>query len=74
MLVVFPPIFVVDTKIIYGHNFVASLIENSFHIFSESILLLISNFKRIGRILNKCRLYRHLGYIVLDDGWSQCML
>ena len=46
MLVVFPPIFVVDTKIISGYNFVAYLIANSFHIFSESILLLISNFKR----------------------------
>ena len=27
MLVVFPPIFVVDTKIIYGYNLVASLIS-----------------------------------------------
>ena len=25
MLVVFPPIFVVDTKLIYGYNFVAPL-------------------------------------------------
>ena len=30
MLVVFPPIFVVDTKIIYGYNFVALLINNCF--------------------------------------------
>ena len=28
MLVVFPPIFVVDTKIIYGYNFVAPLIQD----------------------------------------------
>ena len=27
MLVVFPPIFVADTKIIYGYNLVASLIS-----------------------------------------------
>ena len=27
MLVVFPPIFVADTKIIYGYNFVAPLKE-----------------------------------------------
>ena len=30
MLVVFPPIFVADTKIIYGYNFVAPLIFSRF--------------------------------------------
>ena len=45
MLVVFPPIFVADTKIIYGYNFVALLIydllkkKNCIHVESNLIFV-----------------------------------
>ena len=40
MLVVFPPILVADTKIIYGYNFVAPLMNY----FSFKLLLFPSNW------------------------------
>ena len=38
MLVVLPPIFVADTKIIYGYNFVAPLTPSKFNSMSCMIL------------------------------------
>ena len=43
MFVVFPPIFVVDTKIIYGCNFVAPIITTK-TIFKFRINLLLLNY------------------------------
>ena len=37
MLVVFPPSFVADTKIIFGYNFVAPLKENMFFDYNDVI-------------------------------------
>ena len=41
MLVVFPPIFVADTKIIYGYNFVAPLKGYKSGILAEDSLILL---------------------------------
>ena len=37
MLVVFPPIFVVNTKIIFGYNFGASLNNKALHRFKKEL-------------------------------------
>ena len=45
MLVVLPPIFVADTKIIYGYNFVAPLSANPAK-WSNTLKQLIGNSRR----------------------------
>ena len=52
-MVVFPPIFLVDTKLIYGYNFVAPLIKvwvylqfNNFHIKAPFLCKLDKNWQR----------------------------
>ena len=45
MLVVFPPIFVGNTKIIYGYNFVGPLIETFVNRFPPYIGILLWNIE-----------------------------
>ena len=50
MLVVFPPIFVADTKLIYGYNFVAPLKEGLGTSMHSHVTLIEYNFLKSGLI------------------------
>ena len=57
MLVLFPPIFVVDTKILCGYNFVAFL--NKYNKAQELKKLDLVE-KEVNYFLNKYNVYKHI--------------
>ena len=57
MLVLFPPIFVVDTKILFGYNFVAFL--NKYNK-AQKLKKLDLVEKEVNYFLNKYNVYKHI--------------